>query len=186
MIEIPGRTLQLIAAALLACAAAGAVQAQGMAPTRDEQLREMKKLDFMPGEWRGKAVHRIREQETTVDMVEKIESRLDGLAIVIDGRGTVTGADGAAHTGHMAVGLINWDPAAQKYRFIAQTEKGHYTVADAVFEGGALVWSFKTPGGATRFKIRLNEKGQWRESGEFSRDEKTWSPFFEMTLDKVK
>ena len=185
MMRIVGRMgITMIAVALAFTAAAA--RAQGVAPSRDEQLREMKKLDFMPGEWRGKAVHQLRGKETTVDMVEKIEARLDGLAIVIDGRGTVPDADGKARTGHLAVGLINWDAEAHKYRFIAQTEKGYYTVADANFADGALVWSFKTPAGSTRFRIRLNEKGQWRESGEFSRDEQTWSPFFEMTLDKVK
>jgi hypothetical protein len=37
-----------------------------------------------------------------------------------------------------------------------------------------------------RFTVRLNEKGQWFEVGEFSRDGKAWQKFFEMTLERVK
>ena len=51
---------------------------------------------------------------------------------------------------------------------------------------GGLTWSFDIPGmGTMRYTMRINEKGQWHEIGEMSRDSgTTWNQFFEMTLDK--
>jgi hypothetical protein len=37
-----------------------------------------------------------------------------------------------------------------------------------------------------QYRIKLNEAGQWTETGEWSRDEETWNQFFGMTLDRVK
>ena len=36
-----------------------------------------------------------------------------------------------------------------------------------------------------RFTLHLNDKNQWVEIGEFSRDGNQWMKFMEMTLDKV-
>ncbi len=49
-----------------------------------------------------------------------------------------------------------------------------------------LVWGFENPrAGTIRFTIKLNEKGQWFEIGEISRDGKAWQKFFKMTLSRT-
>ncbi|HEV2844661.1 MAG TPA: hypothetical protein VG477_07435, partial [Thermoanaerobaculia bacterium] len=52
--------------------------------------------------------------------------------------------------------------------------------------GGAWEWGFALPqGGRIRYTIKLTDKGEWYETGEYSPDEKTWHQFHEMTLRKV-
>jgi hypothetical protein len=62
-----------------------------------------------------------------------------------------------------------------------------YVDAKGEMKDGAFVWGFDPPqGGKVRFTLKLNDKGQWLETGEFSRDGKEWMKMLEMTLDRVK
>ena len=61
---------------------------------------------------------------------------------------------------------------------------GHFN--GEVNDKGQFVWTIKSDSGVRRFIIGINQKGQWHEIGEFSRDGENWYQFFEMSLDKVK
>jgi hypothetical protein len=178
------KLLAISLAALLPCLSF----AQAESPTKAEQLAEMKKLDFMIGEWKGTSKIRMGAGPASESaMHERVESVLGGLGLLIRGRGTGQSADGGERVTHEAVGLFNWDPANKRYRFISQTEKGYFTVTDAAFENGAFVWNLKMGGdAAARYTIRLDDAGRWSETGEMTRDGKTWAPFFEMVLGRVK
>jgi hypothetical protein len=179
------KALSVLLVALLPCLAF----AQADSPTKAEQLAEMKKLAFMVGTWEGVSKIRMGPGPASESVVrEEIESVLGGLGILIRGRGTSKGADGNERLTHEAVGLFNWDPAGKRYRFISQTEKGYFTVTDAAFEeNGAFVWNLRRGGdAASRYTIRLDEAGRWTERGENTQDGKTWTPFFEMVLSRVK
>ena len=178
------KTLAFLLAALLP----GLSFAQAESPTKAEHLAEMKKLDFMIGEWKGTSKIRMGAGPASESaMQENVESVLGGLGILIRGRGTGQGAGGGERVTHEAVGLFNWDPAGKRYRFVSQTEKGYFTVTDAAFENGAFVWNLKMGGdAAARYTIRLDEAGRWNETGEMTRDGKTWAPFFEMVLSRVR
>jgi hypothetical protein len=179
------KILAILLAVFLPCLALAQVDS----PTKAEQLAEMKKLAFMPGTWEGTSKTRMGPGPASESFVrEEIESVLGGLGILIRGRGTAKGADGSERLTHEAVGIFNWDPANKRYRFVTQTEKGYFTVADAAFqENGDFVWSLRRGGdAATRYTIRLDEAGRWTERGENTQDGKTWAPFFEMVLSRVK
>lgn len=150
------------------------------------QLAEMKKLDFLVGQWRGNSWMQMGPNRSTSQVFERIERRLDGMALVIEGLGKAKDAEGNERVVHNALAMVNYDPAAKRYRFMSQTTQGYFTNAEARFEDGAFIWGYKSPIGEFRFTIRLNEKGQWFEIGEVSRDSQPWQKFFEMTLDRVQ
>lgn len=154
---------------------------------RDEQLAEMKKLAWMVGEWRGTGSMQMGPGHDEKSQVhERIEWKLDGLAILVEGVGTRTDTDGKEIKVHHALATISWSPDCKCYRFPAQTMLGSHVNAEMRIVGDAVVWGFKTGQMNIRYTIRQSEKGQWTEAGERSLDGKTWLRFFEMNLDRVK
>jgi hypothetical protein len=154
---------------------------------RDEQIAEMKKLAWMVGEWRGMGSMQMGPGHAETSQVyERIESKLDGLAILVEGIGVKKGADGKETKVHHALATISWSPECKCYRFPAHTAQGSFVNAEMRIVGDAVVWGFKTGPMEIRYTIRHTEKGQWNEVGDRSMDGKTWQRFFEMTLDRSK
>lgn len=151
---------------------------------------EMRPLDWMVGEWRGEASVRMGPAEPEQLLQhERVQPRLGGKLLLVEGTGKRKLADGAAgEIVHEALAVISFDDKTKKYRFDAWTARDGYV--EAWFEVGAknsVTWGFDTPqGGKVRYTISLDDKGQWHEVGEFSRDGKQYLKFFEMTLQKSK
>jgi len=150
---------------------------------------EMRKLDFLLGDWKGEASIQMGPGKPQPALqTERVQSKLGGKALLVEGLGKRKLEDGTAgEVVHEALALLSWDEATKKYRFDAWTERAGYVEAWLEVADNKAVWGFDTPqGGKIRYTIALNEKGQWHEAGEFSRDGTSWLPFFEMTLTKVK
>jgi len=150
---------------------------------------EMRQLDWMVGEWKGEAWVRMGAGEPEhVLQHERVQPRLGGRTLLVEGTGKRKLADGAAgEVVHEALAVVSFDDKTKQYRFDAWTARDGYV--EAWFEAGAntATWGFDTPqGGKVRYTISLNDKGQWYEVGEFSRDGKQYMKFFEMTLTKSK
>ncbi len=152
------------------------------------QRAAMAKLDFLKGEWKGESWTefatgtRQKSQGT-----ETVQSKLGGLLLTIEGvhRRLVEGQ--ASEIVHHAFAVISYDDKEKRYRLQAFTERGGYTDAKAKVTDGKLEWGFRLSATAEiRYTITLNDKGQWFEIGEISRDGKGWSKVFEMTLQRVK
>jgi hypothetical protein len=164
-----------------------ALSAKAQVPTQAPtvQLEEMKKLNFLLGEWRGDAWILIgQNQRETAKQTETVQSKLGGLALVIDGLGKTT--DGKERIVHNALAVISYNPQKKGYRVSTYQANGVEIEAEAKVGHNALEWGFKTERGNIRFTIKLNEKGEWYEIGEFSPDGKSWFKMMEMTLQKVK
>lgn len=148
----------------------------------------MKKLEFFVGEWRGEGLFRGGPGPgEKASVVEKAEMKLGGLVLLLEGLGTAKGADGSEKVVHNAFGMLTYDAKRGMYTMRAVKSDGAAIDAEAKFEGDAFVWGFDVPGGSVRYTIRLTPEGKWHEVGQFSRDGgKTFTPFFEMTLVKVK
>ena len=150
---------------------------------------ELGKLDFLVGEWKGEAwIQMGPGKRENVIQTEKVTRKAGGKVLLVEGLGTKKLEDGSAgEVAHDAIALISWDKAKSTYRFI-----GHVAQQESVDTAldmtapNTLVWGFDTPQGKVRFTILLNEKGQWNEVGEFSRDGTAWMKFMEMTLTKSK
>jgi hypothetical protein len=149
----------------------------------------MRKVDFLIGEWKGEAsVQEGPGKGEQAIQHEMVRSKIGGKLLLVEGIGKRKLADGSVgEVVHDAVGVVSYDEATKKYRFDAWTQRGY---VQAWFEPGddqSVRWGFDTPdGGKIRYTISLNDKGQWHEVGEYSRDGNRWFKTMEMTLTKVK
>src|SRR5581483_6050468 len=141
------------------------------------QKAEMSKMSFLVGNWKGEGwIITPDGQRHTFKQTERIQSKLGGTAILIEGEGkSRVGDKGEEVTMFQSLAIINYDDRGKRYRFLSQTNQGYYNESEArVIEGG-MEWGFRLPqGGRIRYTIKINEKGEWFEIGEFSQDEKAW------------
>jgi hypothetical protein len=141
---------------------------------------EMRKLEFLIGDWAGEASVRMGPGEPQhVTQTETIQWKAAGEAMLIEG----LGKDASGKVVHNAVALIHWDPELEAYRM--NTVVAGRGAGSAVLEvTGArnAVWRLEGPWGQQRYTIEVNDAGEWIESGEFSRDGKTWMKTVEMKL----
>jgi hypothetical protein len=150
---------------------------------------EMKKLDFLVGEWKGEGWIQMGPGKPSYAIqTERVTPKAGGAALLIEGIGREKNEDGSAgKVVHDAVALLRWDDQAKQYRFsTAVAGRGSADPWLEVRGPNHVVWGMDTPQGKIRYTITLTEKGEWFEIGEYSRDGEKWTKFFEMTLTKVK
>lgn len=151
---------------------------------------EMKKLDFLTGDWKGEGwIEMGPGGRSTFKQTEAVQSKLNGTVIIVEGLGkgklASTGEEGVVHN---ALAVISYDSTAKKFLFRAFRADGNYIDANVTMGEKGLIWGFRDPQRGTEIKytIKLTEAGHWNEVGEFSMDGKQWRKFFEMTLQRVK
>ena len=135
-------------------------------------------VKWMVGEWTGPASGTNGGQSYSVMQHEKVTSAASGTVLLIQGRGSQ-----GDKTVFEAAGFLSYDMGTHAYKWVSSGGTGYVGISDAVVRGDTLVWT--TPGGGgsrTRYLIWKSPKGEWREIGEISRDNVTWTRTFEMTL----
>ena len=151
------------------------------------QSEEMKKLDFLVGRWQGEGWIMLGPgQRRTFRQTESVQPKAGGTVLLIEGMGRSKDAANEGATIHSAFAVVSYDRGAKVFRWRAYRADGNSIDTEAKVSENMLVWGFRDLRGETRFTTKLNEKGQWFEVGEFSRDGKTWQKFLEMILDRVK
>ena len=169
----------IVAAMLLAPLCSLHAQAPPLDPAH---AAEMKKLDWLVGEWKGEAVFQMGpDQKATVAQSERIEKRVGGTVLVIEGLGQ---ADGRVV--HEAFAIVTWDPVAKKHLVSAYLPNGRSVVADAKAGDGTLEWWFDTAEGSMRYVIERSKDGDWVETGYRNRPGGTPAKFLEMNLKKIR
>lgn len=166
-----------------------AAPAAGQQPSPAAQLEAMKKLNFLIGKWEGESWTEFAPgQRLQSHGTETVQDKLGGLLVTMEGiHRRKAGEKNEGTVVHNAFGVATFDEKAKRYRFQAYTNRGTYVDAEAKIADGRFEWGFRVPNAVEiRYVIKLNDKGQWFETGEMSRDGKTWRKFFEMTLDRVK
>jgi len=148
----------------------------------------LESLAFLVGQWEGDGWSRMGPgPKEAVHVVESVERKLGGAILLIEGKGTAVDHEtGEENVVHEALAILGHDAAKGYHMRAFRTGSGHID-PDVSVEEGTMVWGFDIPGGAgqIRYTITLNDKAQWFEVGEFSRDKgETWVQFFEMTLDR--
>lgn len=145
---------------------------------------EMKKLDWLVGEWKGEATARTGPGKSeTIVQTETVTPRAGGKVLLVEG----LGRDKDGKVVHDAIALISWDEEKKTYRFIGHVaQQASVDTTLDMTAPNTFVWANTTPQGRVRFTIRLTEKGDWNEVGEFSPDGERWFKFLDMNLTKVK
>src|ERR1700730_13798832 len=104
-----------------ACAAASRGQ-----PTPDAQRDAMKKLDFLVGEWKGESWSEfVPGKRTTSQGTETVQSKLNGLLVVMEGVHRRKGDDKEeGKVTHSAFAVASYGDKAKQYRVQAYTDRG--------------------------------------------------------------
>jgi hypothetical protein len=175
---------KLALAAALPVVALVCVFAAEQSTSKDAQRREMKKLDWFVGNWKGDGWIQMGPQgRHEFTQTETIEAKLDGLVLLIEGSGKAK-KDGS--TVHTALAFVSYDHRANKFRWHAFTAEGQIDT-EAKVGPDTLEWTLEIPQrGRMRYTITRSEKGEWFEVGEMIREDQTRQKFFEMTLRKQK
>ena len=157
------------------------------AQTDLESMQEhMNAVGFMVGEWAGEGwIAMGPDGPQKFSSRETIESRLDGLVLVIEGVHESLEETNQGETIHHAVATLSWNDGAGVYDFRSHLANGRSGDYEGRIEAGAFVWGMEIPGRTIRYTITIDEENQWTEVGETSTDGTTWSKFFEMTLQRV-
>lgn len=131
-------------------------------PAAGIQREAMRKLDFLVGRWRGPVtVVRGQGEPLRLTQTEEVDSRLDGLVLLIEGKST--GADGNA--AFQALATIAFDEATHTYRFRAYNG-GHYLDTELSVLPDGFSWGFAAGPAHIVNTMHLTGKGQWQETTE--------------------
>ncbi|HEX5168988.1 MAG TPA: hypothetical protein VFW11_07425 [Cyclobacteriaceae bacterium] len=147
---------------------------------------EMKKVAYLSGHWKGEAVYqRGAGSPITVMQEEKVEFKLDGTVLLIEG----TGRNANEEIVFNALALLNYHPIDKTFKFKSYLKEGHSTDPYFIILGqNKFEWGFDIHGGGkTKYTITLDPSQQsWNEKGEYSQDGNTWFPFIELKLKKIE
>lgn len=144
----------------------------------------MAPLAWLVGEWEGTGTMQTRSGSEVASVHEKVEARLGGRVLLMEGVGREPNASGAGRVVHHAFGVLSYDPEKREYIFRAFRDGGAINPVSRLADG-VFTWEFEIPGGGrTRYVIR-DDNGEWLETGEYSLDGSTWRKFFEMRLRRV-
>ena len=161
----------------------------GQAPTPPPaQVEAMKKLAVWVGDWKGSGwVAAGPDQRFDFTIVEKVEWKVGGSVLLVEGRGTKKAEKGPEVVVHAALAVVSYDDKAKRYRWQAHDLRGQaFDVTPKLLDGG-IEWGFRSEDRSVtvRFTIKFDET-RWHEVGEASPDGKTWGKFLEMTLERQK
>ncbi|MBK8003486.1 MAG: hypothetical protein IPK12_05950 [Gemmatimonadetes bacterium] len=146
---------------------------------------EMRALAFLEGRWEGTGHMGAGERRAEARTTEVVRFRADTGVVVIEGRGVARGPDDQDIVVHQAFGVLWYDRPAGRYRLRTFRRGGESLEPDITVGDHRLAWEFTDPrAGRIRFEIDVRDQ-VWRERGAYSADGTTWTPFFEMVLQRV-
>lgn len=184
------RPIQCFVAILLFLSSFMSVPAQQNHPTA-EVVEMMKRLEFLSGQWTGGGWMMLGPgKKVTYTGTETVTSKLDGTVLVVEGlHRSVAEAGAPERVIHNAMGVISFDTETKKFKLQSYLANGRSATAEVeVPEKHSIVWRLAIPGmaGTSRYTIKIDEKGDWVEIGEFSMDGKTWRQFLEMRMHRAR
>jgi len=143
------------------------------------QRDAMKKLAFLVGTWSGEAMVMRGPGETVkVRQTEEVQYKLNGLLLLIEGTGRNRDSGDVVFN---AFAIVSYDESAGTYRFRAYND-GHYLDTELKVPENGFEWGYKAGPAAVHFVMRLNEKGEWFETGDVAMGTNPPRKTFEMTV----
>ena len=141
----------------------------------------MRKLEFLIGKWSGEArVQRGPSQTMEILQTEDVQSKLNGLVLLIEGVGR-NKSDGKVV--FHALATVSFDDEDGTYEMRAFND-GRYveTQLKLADDGKGFTWGFVFGSVKTEYVMRLNEKGEWTEVGQYTMGSEPPRKFVEMTV----
>lgn len=172
-----------IAAILFSFTCLPAAERPGGSARAEEQRAAMEKLRPMVGEWQGTGWILGPEGRAEFTGGEIVQSKLDGLALLVEGAFFREEAGRKIPT-HTTLGVITFDPASNAYRFKSWLATGTTGERELKLIDQGWEWEIKNPQGTIRYRATFSHD-EWFEFGERSRDGSSWQKFFEMRLKRT-
>jgi hypothetical protein len=146
---------------------------------------EMAKLSFLIGDWKGSGWMELPTTggRVTFPQTKNVHPRLQGRMIEIEGLSDTSNPGFYRDT----LVFVAYDTEKKGYRIRGyagpgKTADGYALLTDNVFE-----WGYTYGPVLVRYRISVDPKGQWDETGESSLDKgATWQLFSEILLEKSK
>ena len=160
---------------------AGVTLAAAQENAAEMQRGEVKKLESLVGQWKGAGWIQQGAKRETFTGTETVQRKIDGLALLVEGRF----ASPEGRIIHETLAVLSFSQKDAKYRFRTYLANGISGEHDFKLVPGGYEWGFQSPTGTIRYTIKTADD-VWLETGEYSKDGKTWVKFFEMKLDKIK
>lgn len=176
----------LVVGAVLVSCAVSVSHSQGRPPdTSPAQRAAMEKLAYMAGDWQGTGWMQMGPgPRSEFRGGEKVQSKLFGLALLVEGAFFAPDSGGKERPAHTTLGVISYAPAEEKYKFRYWLATGFSGERDLTLTDDGWYWELPAGPGATIRYTMTHEDGTWSEIGERTTDGKTWQKFFEMKLKK--
>ncbi len=155
--------------------------AQPRPPNPTAQREAMKKLAFLAGTWSGEATATRPNQTIEVQQTE-VSFKLDGLVLLIEGSGR------NPHTREItyrALATISYDDAGGAYHFRAYND-GAYIDTELKVSANGFEWGYKAGPAQIAFVMKLDDSGNWVETGEITAGSAPTRRIFEMAVQKRK
>lgn len=141
-------------------AATAAAQSE---PNVSAQKEAMKKLAFLVGTWKGEATAYRPSGPIKVNQTEEVEYRLGGLVLLVQGTGR------SPATGEVifsALATVSYDDSAKVYRFRSHSD-GRFLETELKVPENGFEWGYTAGPAKVTFRMKLNEKGEWVETGDY-------------------
>jgi hypothetical protein len=150
------------------------------------QQAAMQQLKWLAGRWTGKSELSVEGHTIVTYVQEIIAPMLDGTIFTVSARGSsMDSATGKIRPVYNSFGVISYNVKEKQYRWRTWRNPGDsYDEATFKVDENSFEYIASENGGYMRYRAKLNEQGQWIETGEFSKDKQTWGLFITMTLNK--
>ena len=156
--------------------------AQPPRPNIKAQADAMKKLAFLVGTWTGDATTARPNQKIKVRQTEEVSYKLDGLVLLIEGTGR---NPESGEVMFRALATVSYDDAAGVYHFRAYND-GSYLDTELKVPDRGFEWGYKAGPAQITFAMKLNDMGDWVETGDVTVGNTPAQRFFDMTVRKQK
>jgi len=148
--------------------------------TAHAQHMAMTKLSFLEGNWSGPAtVSHGPGGALHLTQAERVQSRLDGLILTIEG----AGADDSGKIVFRAFATVSYDDDAHQYRIRAYNN-GHYVDSQLSVEANGFSWSYSAGPARVVNTMHLSSTGAWEEKTESTAGQNPAMTVVEMKLKK--
>ncbi len=158
-------------------------QAQEQAPRENVARTKMQALDFLTGIWEGDGWILIGPQRRNFRQREIVRMAAGETVLIVDGKGLGADADNKNKVVHAAFAVVNWNAAANGYRWQAFRADGASLDVVPTISDKQLVWELPPNGDRrVRFTIKRDNDSRWHEIGESWTGDGKPVVFLDMTL----
>ncbi len=152
-----------------------------------EKKEAISKLRWMTGTWAGTSNVSVDSNTQVTNIRETIVEALDGTILQISVRATDKDTNTRRQSlAYTSFSVISYNEKDKKYRWTTWRNNGNgFNQINFMVGINSFDYTTKENGGQVRYKAVLGSKGEFLETGEYSKNGTTWGKFITMKLLKT-